>query len=278
MLKETAEFVQYLVNQSKGFAEGPQGDQEKDGWKYIRSKLVELNGNLIWEGLEQIGGRHAQHVFNEAMQQDMHTAIVTDPSVHPATRAHFRATTQLGAGMVLSIGPRDRAEEPRLAFGGTLERLFRDGGLVAARLVIEDRRRLEREAPVELGRLRAERRPERLERLELELVRAHLCVDDLDARLLIVPNCDSVDLERSAGDLRALELALVHLRREEVEVLSDVKLSALPQDLELSRVCAQVELRLRELHVQVAPLGKAGDVLDRVNHRRKCVSSAMALG
>jgi len=37
------------------------------------------------------------------MQQDMHSAIVNNPSVHPATRAHFRATTQLGAGMVLSI-------------------------------------------------------------------------------------------------------------------------------------------------------------------------------
>jgi hypothetical protein len=111
MLKETAEFVQHLVSQSKGFADGPQGDQEKDGWKYIRSKLVEPNGNLVWEGLEQIGGRHAQHVFNEAMQQDMHTAIVTDPSVHPATRAHFRATTQLGAGMVLSIDLIDNTSE-----------------------------------------------------------------------------------------------------------------------------------------------------------------------
>ena len=57
MLKETAEFVQHLVSQSKGFADGPQGDQEKDGWKYIRSKLVEPNGDIIWEGLEQIGNR-----------------------------------------------------------------------------------------------------------------------------------------------------------------------------------------------------------------------------
>ena len=57
MLKETAEFVLHLVSQSKGFADGPQGDQEKDGWKYIRSKLVEPNGDIIWEGLEQIGNR-----------------------------------------------------------------------------------------------------------------------------------------------------------------------------------------------------------------------------
>ena len=46
MLEETAEFIQHLVGQSKGFADGPQGDQEKDGWKYIKSKLVELNGDM----------------------------------------------------------------------------------------------------------------------------------------------------------------------------------------------------------------------------------------
>ena len=102
-LAETAEFVEYLVKQSKGFADGPQGDQEKDSWRYIKNKLVEPNGDLIWAGLELIGGRHAQHVFNDATQQDMHSAIVNDPTVHPATRAHFRATTQLGSGMVLSI-------------------------------------------------------------------------------------------------------------------------------------------------------------------------------
>jgi hypothetical protein len=50
-------------------------------------------------------------VFNEAMQQDMHSAIVNDPSVHPATRAHFRATTQLGSGMVLSIDLIDNTTE-----------------------------------------------------------------------------------------------------------------------------------------------------------------------
>jgi hypothetical protein len=110
-LVETAEFVEYLVKQSKGFADGPQGDQEKDGWRYIKSKLVEPNGDLIWAGLELIGGRHAQHVFNDAMQQDMHSAIVNDPTVHPATRAHFRATTQLGSGMVLSIDHIDDTSE-----------------------------------------------------------------------------------------------------------------------------------------------------------------------
>ena len=111
VLVETAEFVEYLVKQSKGFADGPQGDQEKDGWRYINSKLVEPNGDLIWAGLELIGGRHAQHVFNDATQQDMHSAIVNDPTVHPATRAHFRATTQLGSGMVLSIDHIDDTSE-----------------------------------------------------------------------------------------------------------------------------------------------------------------------
>jgi hypothetical protein len=111
VLVETAEFIQYLVKKSKGFADGPQGDQEKDGWQYMKSKLVEPNGDLIWAGLELIGGRHAQHVFNDAMQQDMHTAIVNDPLVHPATRAHFRATTQLGSGMVLSIDLIDNTTE-----------------------------------------------------------------------------------------------------------------------------------------------------------------------
>ena len=41
----------------------------------------------------------------------MHAAIVNDPSVHPATRAHFRATTQLGSGMVLSIDLIDNTTE-----------------------------------------------------------------------------------------------------------------------------------------------------------------------
>ncbi len=38
-------------------------------------------------------------------------AIVNDPLVHPATRAHFRATTQLGSGMVLSIDLIDNTTE-----------------------------------------------------------------------------------------------------------------------------------------------------------------------
>ena len=146
---------------------------------------------------------------------------------------------------LLQAGPRDRAEEARLAFGGSLERLSRDRRLVAACLVVEDRGRLEREAPVELGRLRAKRRPERFEDLELDLVRAHLRVDDLDARRFIVPYGDAVDLERAAGHLRAHELAPMHLRREEVEVLGDVELGDFPlavlEDLELSRVGSEIE-------------------------------------
>ena len=150
-------------------------------------------------------------------------------------------TSRISSGLVLG----DRAEEARLAFGGSLERLSRDRRLVAACLVVEDRGRLEREAPVELGRLRAKRRPERFEDLELDLVRAHLRVDDLDARRFIVPYGDAVDLERAAGHLRAHELAPMHLRREEVEVLGDVELGDFPlavlEDLELSRVGSEIE-------------------------------------
>ena len=37
------------------------------------------------------------------LQQDMFNAIVDNPLVHRATRAHFRAAKQLGAGAVLGI-------------------------------------------------------------------------------------------------------------------------------------------------------------------------------
>ena len=103
LLAETATFLVFLVQQSKGFKEGPSNEEEKAGWTFIHSKLVAQDGSLIFEGFEEIGGHHAQHVFNEALQQDMVAAIVDDPTVHPATRAHFRATRQLGAGAVMGI-------------------------------------------------------------------------------------------------------------------------------------------------------------------------------
>ena len=47
----------------------------------------------------------------------MYSAIVDDPSVHPATRAHFRAAKQLGAGAVLGIDAiEDAVELPDEAF------------------------------------------------------------------------------------------------------------------------------------------------------------------
>ena len=44
-----------------------------------------------------------EHFTNDALQQDMFDAVVNDSTVHPATRAHFHATRQLGAGAVLGI-------------------------------------------------------------------------------------------------------------------------------------------------------------------------------
>ena len=41
----------------------------------------------------------------------MFDAIVNDPKVHPATRAHFRSTKQLGAGAVLGIDVVHKAVE-----------------------------------------------------------------------------------------------------------------------------------------------------------------------
>ena len=57
-------------------------------------------------------------------------------------------------------GGGDGAEEVRLHLPRVLERHARDGGLVAARLVVEGGRRLARETAVELGGLPAEQRRE----------------------------------------------------------------------------------------------------------------------
>ena len=86
---------------SAGFKEGP-GDDDDD-WKFIRSKIVGDDGSVNYAGVEMVSGHHFQHVANDALQQDMFDAVVNDNTVHPATRAHFHATRQLGAGAVLGI-------------------------------------------------------------------------------------------------------------------------------------------------------------------------------
>lgn len=89
-----------LVTDSAGFKRGP---GRADDWKFIRGKIIADDGSVNYDGIELISGRHFQHVANDALQQDMFDAIVDDPSVHLATRAHFRAARQLGAGEVLGI-------------------------------------------------------------------------------------------------------------------------------------------------------------------------------
>ena len=115
LLEEAIAFIAMLVNDSAGFKQGP--DDEADDWKYIRGKIVAPDGSLNYEGIELLSGRHFQHVASDALQQDMYSAIVDDPSVHPATRAHFRAAKQLGAGAVLGIDAiEDAVELPDEAF------------------------------------------------------------------------------------------------------------------------------------------------------------------
>ena len=109
LLEEAIAFIAMLVNDSAGFKQGP--DDEADDWKYIRGKIVAPDGSLNYEGIELLSGRHFQHVASDALQQDMYSAIVDDPSVHPATRAHFRAAKQLGAGAVLGIDAIEDAVE-----------------------------------------------------------------------------------------------------------------------------------------------------------------------
>ena len=101
MLAEAIAFIEELVNNSAGFRDGP--DSEADDWKSVRNKIVADDGSVNYEGIEQLSGRHFQHVANNALQQDMFDVIVDDPSVHRATRAHFCAARQLGAGAVLGI-------------------------------------------------------------------------------------------------------------------------------------------------------------------------------
>ena len=91
-------------------------------------------------------------------------------------------------------GGGDGAEEVRLHLPRVLERHARDGGLVAARLVVEGGRRLAREAAKELRGLPAEQRREPLEHLELVLLRLHLRHDDFGARLRVEAHADAVDL------------------------------------------------------------------------------------
>ena len=109
MLAEAIAFIEELVNNSAGFRNGPDG--EADDWKSVRNKIAADDGSINYEGIEQLSGRHFQHVANNALQQDMFDAIVNDPTVHPATRAHFRATKQLGAGAVLGIDVIHKAVE-----------------------------------------------------------------------------------------------------------------------------------------------------------------------
>ena len=56
---------------------GPDG--EADDWRFIRGKIVADDGTVNYEGIEQVSGRHFQHVANNALQQDMFDAIVNDP-------------------------------------------------------------------------------------------------------------------------------------------------------------------------------------------------------
>ena len=101
MLAEAIAFIEELVSNSAGFKHGP--DSDADDWRSLRNKIVADDGSVDYKGIEQVSGRHFQHVANNALQQDMFDAIVNDPTVHPATRAHFRSTKQLGAGAVLGI-------------------------------------------------------------------------------------------------------------------------------------------------------------------------------
>ena len=101
LLKEAIAFIEMLVNDLAGFKEGP-GD-EADDWNFIRGKIVRDDGSVNYAGIEMVSGHHFQHVANDALQQDMFDAVVNDSTVHPATRAHFHAAKQLGAGAVLGI-------------------------------------------------------------------------------------------------------------------------------------------------------------------------------
>ena len=65
--------------------------------------VVNSDGTLDYDGIEHVHGHHFQHVANVALQQDLLQSIIDGESEHPATRAHFRAATQLGAGAVFGI-------------------------------------------------------------------------------------------------------------------------------------------------------------------------------
>ena len=109
MLSETIEFVEYLVDDSNGFKVGP--NDNADEWKAVRARIVDANGKLIYDGLEHVHGRHFQHVANVAAQQDLFDNIVEDITAAPATRAHFRASAQMGAGALFSIDIIDKQVE-----------------------------------------------------------------------------------------------------------------------------------------------------------------------
>ena len=89
MLAEAVAFIEELVNNSEGFMNGPDG--EADDWRFIRGKIVADDGTVNYEGIEQVSGRHFQHVANNALQQDMFNAIVDNPSVGTERRARTSA-------------------------------------------------------------------------------------------------------------------------------------------------------------------------------------------
>ena len=86
---------------SAAFKSGP--TDNKDAWEYVHKKIVNADGSLNYDGIESLHGHHCQHVFNVALQMDMQAALVDDSAIHPATRAHFRAAVQLGAGALFTI-------------------------------------------------------------------------------------------------------------------------------------------------------------------------------
>ena len=83
-----------------------------------QENIVAADNSVAYDGIEQVHGRHFQHVANVALQQDLLSDLVEDRSVHPATRAHFRAAAQLGAGAVFTI---DAVMQGRLRIAVPLE-------------------------------------------------------------------------------------------------------------------------------------------------------------
>jgi hypothetical protein len=82
------------------FAVGPAVYPEQ--WRFVVKRLL-VDGDFYPSGVEELAGRHFQHVALVAAQQEMHAELVSDATNTDHARARLRSAAAFGSGNWLSI-------------------------------------------------------------------------------------------------------------------------------------------------------------------------------